>query len=117
MEIALQRLDGVDKVAISMEKQEVSLTYTGSASFQPEPVRVAVGHASVSILRFHIQARGRLRARGDQQIFIAGRDRFLLVNPPKMPDDKMLLINGDILNDTTDPMELKIVNFRIVDPQ
>ena len=117
MEIALQRLDGVDQVSISMEKQEVAVTYTGTASFQPQLLREAVGHASVTIVRFHVQARGRLRARGDQQIFIAGRDRFLLVNPPKMPDDKMLLINGEVLNDATDPMELKVVNFRVVNPQ
>jgi hypothetical protein len=117
MEIALQRLDGVDKVTISMEKQEVAVTYTGTASFQPQLLREAVGHASVTIRRFHIQARGRLRPRGDQQIFIAGRDRFLLVNPPTMPDDKMLLVNGEILNDTTDPMELKVINFQTVDPK
>lgn len=117
MEIALQRQDGVDKVTISMEKQEVALTYKGTASFQPQALREAVGHASVKILRFHIQARGRLRARGDEPIFIAGRDRFLLVNPPQMPDDKMLLIDGEILDDTADPMELKVVDFRVVTEQ
>jgi len=112
MEVALRRLDGVDQVAISMEKQQVAVTYTGAASFQPKPLREAVGYASVSILRFKIQARGRLQVIGDKQFFIAGKDRFLLVNPPKMPDDQTLSIGGEILNDTADPMELKVIDFR-----
>jgi hypothetical protein len=112
MEIALRRLEGVDQVAISMEKQQVAVTYTGGASFKPKPLREAVGHASVSILRFTIQARGRLQASGNQQFFLAGKDRLLLVNPPKMPDDQTLLVNGQILNDAADPMELKVIDFR-----
>ena len=117
MEIALRRLDGVDQVAISMERQEVSVTYKGAASFQPKPLREAVGHASVSIVRFKIQARGRLQVAGDKQFLLAGKDRFLLVNPPKMPDDQTLLVNGEILKDTADPMELKVVSFRTVPAQ
>ena len=117
MEIALRRLDGVDQVSISMEKQEIVLTYKGSAGFKPKPLRDAVGQASVKINSFYIEAQGRLRIRGDQQFFDAGRDRFLLVNPPKMPDDKTLFISGTVLDDAVDPMELKVSRFRIVNPQ
>jgi len=117
MEVAIRRLDGVDQVAISMEKQQVVVTYKGAASFQPKPLREAVGYASVTILRFEIQARGRLQVQGDKQFFIAGKDRFLLVNPPKMPDDHALSISGEILNDTSEPMELKVAEFRIVPEQ
>lgn len=116
MEVAIRRLDGVDDVAISMEKQQVAVTYTGAMSFQPKPLREAVGYASVSILRFQIQARGRLQVQGDKQFFIAGKDRFLLVKPPKMPDDQTLFIGGEVLNDASEPMELKVVNFRTVSP-
>ncbi len=117
MEIAIRRLDGVDQVAISMEKQQVAVTYTGAASFEPQALREAVGYASVSILRFQIQARGRLQVQADKQIFIAGKDRFLLINPPKMPDDQTLLIDGEILNDAAIPMELKVIDFRVVNQQ
>ena len=117
MEVAIRRLDGVDQVAISMEKQQVAVTYTGAASFEPAALHEAVGYASVSILRFQIQARGRLQVQGDKQFFIAGKDRFLLINPPKMPDDQTLFIGGEILDDTADLMELKVVNFRAVNPQ
>ena len=117
MEVAIRRLDGVDQVAISMEKQQVAVTYTGAASFQPKPLREAVGYASVTILRFQIQARGRLQVRDDKQFFIAGKDRFLLVKPPKMPDDQTLLVNGEILNDASEPMELKVLDFRAIREQ
>jgi hypothetical protein len=100
-----------------MEKQEVAVTYKGAASFQPQPLRDAVGQANVKILRFQIQARGRVQAQGDRQLFIAGKDRFLLVNPPKMPDDQTLLVNGEILKDAASPMELRAINFRVVNPQ
>lgn len=114
MEVAIRRLDGVDQVAISMERQQVAVTYTGAASFEPAALHEAVGYASVSILRFQIQARGRLQVQADRQFFIAGKDRFLLINPPKMPDDQTLLIGGEILNDSTTPMELKVVGFKIL---
>jgi hypothetical protein len=117
MEIALRRLDGVDQVAISMEKQEVAVTYKGAASFQPKALREAVANASVSIVRFQIQARGRVQAQGDRQVFIAGKDRFLLVTPPKMPDDQTLLVNGEVFKDAVTPMELKVASFRVVPAQ
>ena len=117
MEVAIRRLDGVDQVEISMQRQQVAVTYKGAASFQPQALREAVGHASVSIVRFQIQARGRLQVQGDKQFFLAGKDRFLLVSPPKMPDDQTLLIGGEILNDAATPMELKVVDFRPVQPQ
>ena len=120
MEIALQRLDGVDEVAISMERQELVVTYTGRGSFDPAALREAVGHAGVNILRFEIQARGRIRARTGEMIFIAGRDRFRLVNSPPMPDDQTLLIKGEVLRETderTELMELQVREFQAVDPE
>ncbi len=120
MEIALQRLDGVDQVTISMERQELVVTYTGRGSFDPAALREAVGYANVTILRFEIQARGRIRVRGDVQVFIAGRNRFQLVNSPKMPDDQTLLISGEILGETaeqTELIELKVLDFQVIDPE
>ena len=108
----MRRLDGVDQVAISMEKQQFAVTYTGAPSFQPKLLREAAGYTSVTVLRFQIQARGLLQVRGDQQFFVAGKDRFLLVNPPKMPDDRTLFIDGEVLNDASEPMELKVIGFR-----
>ena len=114
MEIALKRLEGVDQVAISMERQQFAVTYKGSAGFVPQDLRTAGAQTSVSVVRFQIQARGRVQAQGDKQFFVAGKDRFLLVNPPKMPADQTLLVGGEILKDSTRPMELKVVDFRPV---
>ena len=116
MEVALKRLDGVDQVTISMQRQQFAVTYKGGVSFQPQDLRAAVGQTSVSVVRFQIQARGRVQAQGGKQFFLAGKDRFLLVNPPKMPADQTLLIGGEILKDTVTPMELKVVDFRPVQP-
>ena len=117
MEIALKRLDGVDQVAISMERQQFVVTYKGGASFVPRDLRAAVAQTSVSVVRFQIQARGRVQAQGDKQFLVAGKNRFLLVNPPKMPADQTLLVGGEILKDSSTPMELKVVDFRVVTPQ
>ena len=114
MEVALKRLDGVDQVAISMQRQQFAVTYTGGASFVPKDVRAAVAQTSVSVVRFQVQARGRIQADGGKQFFVAGKDRFLLVNPPKMPADQLLLVGGEILKDSVTPMELKVVDFRPV---
>ena len=51
-----------------------------------------------------------------KKFFAAGKDRFLLVNPPKMPADQTLLVGGEILKDSASPMELKVVDFRPVTP-
>ena len=112
MEVALKRLDGVDQVAISMQRQQFAVTYTGGASFVPKDVRAAVAQTSVSVIRFQIEARGRVQAQGDKQFLVAGKDRFLLVSPPKMPADQLLLVGGEILKDSATPMELKVVDFR-----
>ena len=114
MEVALKRLDGVDQVAISMQRQQFAVTYKGGASFVPRDLRAAVAQTSVSVVRFQIQARGRVQAQGDKQFFVAGKDRFLLVNPPKMPTDPLLLVGGEILKDSVSQMELKVVDFRPV---
>jgi len=117
MEVALKRLDGVDQVAISMQRQQFAVTYKGGASFQPKSLRDAVAQTSGSVAHFQIQARGRVQVEGNKQFFAAGKDRFLLVNPPKMPTDQLLLVGGEVLKDSVTPMELKVVDFRAVSPQ
>jgi len=47
MEIALRRLDGVDKISISISEQRFQVTYKSGASFHPRDIRDAVGKAGV----------------------------------------------------------------------
>src|SRR3972149_202253 len=85
MEIALKRLEGVDRVAISREPQAFVVLYKPNASFDPDGIRDAVGKAEVDVVRFQIQARGRVQVEGTKQFFVAGKDRFLLVNSSALP--------------------------------
>ncbi len=111
MEIALRRLDGVDKVAISIQRQQFVVLYKPGTSFQPKDLRAAVGEADVSVTQFHIQARGRVEAQGDKKFFIAGKDRFLLTAPPQMPANTEVMIGADV-NDQVSPMQIKVFEFR-----
>jgi copper chaperone CopZ len=111
MEITLRRLDGVDKVAISIEKQLFAVTYKDGATFQPTALREAVAAADVEVVRFHVAARGRVEEKGNQSFFIAGNDRFLLVDSPQVPVDVPIGIMG-LVNDSATPMEIQIDDFK-----
>src|SRR2546425_6012006 len=82
MEIALRRLDGVDKISISVSEQRFQVTYKSGASFQPRDIRDAVGKAGVEVVRFRIIARGRVHEEGGKRFFVASKDKFLLVASP-----------------------------------
>ena len=114
MEIALKRLEGVDRVAISMERQAFVVLYKPNASFDPEGIRDAVGKAEVDVVRFQIQARGRVSVEGNKPFFVAGKNRFLLVNSPKMPAGTLLLVGGDV-KDGVSPLELRVKEFKPLD--
>jgi copper chaperone CopZ len=111
MEITLRRLDGVDKVAISIEKQLFAVTYKEGAMFQPAALRQAVAAADVEVVRFHVSARGLVKEKGSERFFVAGQDRFLVVDSPQVPVGVRIGIMGAV-NDSTTPMEIKIDDFK-----
>ena len=110
-EIYLRRLKGVDKVMISKSQEAVLIIYKPGTSFQPWDIRDALARTDVAVAQFQISARGRLQEAGGKSFFVAGNDKFLLVAPPKIPSDSPVSIEG-IVNDRTDPMELKILTFK-----
>lgn len=111
MEVTLRRLEGVDKVAISIEKQMFAVTYKEGASFQPLALREAVQAADVGVVRFHVAARGRVEEEGGKRFFVAGNDRFVLVDSPQAPANVPIGIMG-VVNDSTTPMEIRIDDFK-----
>jgi hypothetical protein len=111
MEIALRRLDGVNKIHISIRDQRFEITYKPGATFQPEDIREAVARAEVDVLRFRINARGRVHEEGGNRIFIAGKDNFLLVDSPKIPSERPISIEGTV-DDFAAPLRLTIVQFK-----
>src|SRR5215470_9553339 len=96
MEVALRRLEGVDKISISISRQRFQVTYKPGASFKPSQIRAAVGKADVKVLRFQISARGQVLEQAGKRFFVAGRDRFLLVASPQISSEKPISIEGTV---------------------
>ena len=111
MEIALRRLDGVDKISISVSEQRFQVTYKSGASFQPRDIRDAVGKAGVEVVRFRIIARGRVHEEGGKRFFVAGKDKFLLVASPKILSEGSFSIEGTV-DDSAEPLQLKVLQFK-----
>ena len=113
MEIALRRLDGVDKISISISQQRFQVTYKAGASFQPSDIRDAVAKAEVEVVRFRIIARGRVHEEGAKRVFVAGKDKFLLPASPKIPSEQPISIEG-MVNDSAEPLQLKVLQFKLL---
>jgi hypothetical protein len=111
MEIALRRLDGVDKISISVSEQRFQVTYKSGASFQPWNIRAAVAKAEVEVVRFRIIARGRVHEEGGKRFFVAGKDKFLLVASPKILSAGSISIEGTV-DDSAEPLQLKVLQFK-----
>jgi hypothetical protein len=111
MEIALRRLDGVSKIYISIREQRFELTYKPGATFQPEEVRDAVARAEVDVLRFRINARGRVHEESGKRFFMAGKNKFLLVASPKLPSESPISVKGTV-DDSAVPLRMTVVQFK-----
>ena len=113
MEIALRRLEGVDKISISISEQRFQISYKAGASFQPADIRDAVAKADVEVVRFRITARGRVFDEGGKRFFAGEKDRFLLVASPQLPSAGPISIEGTV-DDSTEPLRLKILQFKLL---
>src|SRR5215510_9454250 len=111
MEIALRRLDGVDKISISISEQRFEVSFKPEASFQPAKIRAAVAQADVKVVRFRINARGRIHNQAGKRYFVAGNDKFLLTGSPVIPSEATLFIMGAV-DDSTEPLQLKVLQFK-----
>jgi len=111
MEIALRRLEGVDKISVSISEQRFQVAYKPGASFQPSQIRNAVAEADVKVVRFQITARGRVHEEGGKRFFVAGKDKFLLVASPKIPSGDPVSVEGTV-NDSAEPLQLKVLQFK-----
>jgi hypothetical protein len=81
MELALRRrLEGVATVFISQREQTAAVVFAaGQHLFSPGEFRAAVGEADVEVISFEIEACGRVEEDGTTQWFVAGPNRFILV--------------------------------------
>jgi len=118
-EVYLKGLPGVDKIAISLSKEAVMVSYKPGAAFRPKDLRDALKRTDVGVLQLQVSARGRIERRARESVFIAGRDLFVIAGFPvgmTIPPDVPILIEG-VVNDLVNPMELKVLSFRLIPPK
>jgi copper chaperone CopZ len=114
-EVYLRQLAGIDKIKISLSQEAIMVSYKPGAAFQPKQLHEALKKTDVGIVQLQIGARGRIEGQGEKRFFVAGNDRFAVVSTPngtEIPVNTPLAIEG-ILNDQAQPMELKILTFKI----
>jgi len=114
-EVYLRQLPGIDKIRISLSQEAIMVSYKPGAAFQPKQLHEALKKTDVGIVQLQIGARGRIEGQSEKRFFVAGNDRFAVVSTPngaEIPVNTPLAIEG-ILNDQAQPMELKILTFKI----
>lgn len=113
-ELSFRRVPGVDKVSISLSKEAIMLTYKPGATFDPAGIRKILEGWKVGVVQFQISARGRVEEKEGKKFFKASKYEFALTATPNsvdLPLNTPVIIEG-ILNDRSNPMELKVLNFR-----
>jgi len=115
-EIYLRQLGGVDKIKISLSQEAIMVSYKTGAAFRPKDIRDALKKTDVGVTEFQISARGQVQQQSGKRIFTAGKDVFLLVPSagPAVPADMPVMVEG-ILNDQTNPMELKVLTVKPIE--
>ena len=111
MQVALQRLDGVDRVVISRQKQMFAVTFKPGSSFHPQVLRDAATEAHIRVVRFHVSVLGQVEEEGEKQFFVSGENRYLVVDSPKLPTGIRIGLMG-VVDDSTDPFQLKVGDFK-----
>jgi hypothetical protein len=117
-EYYFKRLDGVDKVTISLSQEAIMLSYKPGATFDPAVIRRILKSLEVGVVQFQINAQGRVQEQNGKRFFEAGKNKFVLAasgNAPGIHAGTPVSIEA-ILNDRLDPMELKILNFQPLKP-
>ena len=115
-ELNFRRLDGVDKVKISLSHESILLTYKPGAKFSTQAIRKVLDPLKVGVVQFQIGVRGEVRLSGDKRILTAGPYRFTLldaIDSPDVPAHVPVRIEG-ILYDRETPMEIKVLSVHPV---
>ena len=113
-EVYLRKLPSIDQITISKKNEAVMVSYKPGSSFQPKDLRDALGKTDATITSMQISARGRVQEQAGKQVFIAGKDKFVLVSAPtspQVPKDTPILIEA-VVNDRATPMELRVMSVK-----
>ena len=113
MQVALQHLEGVDRIAISRKKQMFAVTFKPGSSFHPQILRDAANAAHIRVIRFHVSVLGQVEEEDGKQFLVSGENRYLVVDSPKLPTGIRIGAIG-VVDDSTDPFQLKVADFRLL---
>ena len=81
-EVQFRRMEGIERVAISLPKESITLYYKPGAGFSLPAIQSVLEPLKVQILRIRMTARGNVEdGPEDRKTLIAGRNRFLLRLP------------------------------------
>jgi hypothetical protein len=114
-EAQFRRMPSLQDVAVNLRTETITLSCKSGTRFGPRELRDVLQRLNVGVRQFQVSARGRSREESGKRLFVAGRDKFILAEDAcSLPADTPLQIEG-IVNDRMEPMELKVVSFRLVD--
>ncbi|HWP83592.1 MAG TPA: hypothetical protein VNN17_00240 [Terriglobia bacterium] len=109
IELNVRKVEGVNKVAVSMSKQMVAITFKEGARLRLKDYRDAIFKAEVRVAEMHAAMRGQIEQQGNEFYFVLGPDRFPIANPPKdLPVGKPVGIMAT-MDDSTEPPTIRSI--------
>lgn len=99
---------------VDQQSNVVFVIYNPKTHFDPKIYRNAAEEADAAFLLIQIMARGRIVEEGEKHFLVTGDDRFLLIEPPATapplpPASETVLAVVASVDDSADPVKLKIV--------
>jgi copper chaperone CopZ len=108
IEMSLKKLAAVDKVAVSMSKQMVAITFKEGANFEPKAYRDAIYKAEVRVREFHLSMRGKVEKKDGKQYFVFGANRFLVAKSAKPLPEGVTVGVMALVDDSSQPYQITI---------
>jgi hypothetical protein len=104
-----------------MQSNVAFVTFKPNTHFDSALLRAAAEKADTAFPLIQIVVRGRILEEGSKHFLVAGEDRFLLIEPPAsappLPaaSDTALMVIAS-LDDSADPIKLKVVQSKPAEP-
>ena len=113
-EIQFRRVPDIEKVAISLSTETITLFYKSGASLDTRQIRRVLQQLEVGIVHVQITAVGRVQQEGTNWFFVSAKDKFTLDNSGAsgIPRDRTLRLEG-FIDDGFNPVRIKMSKFQL----